>query len=82
MWKWPTVRPSERLNKDTIVSILHNPTLMPDNGEIDVFSSNQNWISCTGFTPACIGTVDSSRLNWLGAHCNITKSNVDDLYNP
>lgn len=47
-------------------------------GTIDVSSQNQNWLDCTGFLPACLGTVEV--LDWQGGHCTITKDNVDGLY--
>jgi hypothetical protein len=69
--------PSGSTNRtDTYIYILEY-----SNGDIVNDSINQNWISCTAYAPACIGTVEGP-LNWQGKDCGITKTNVDNLYIP
>jgi hypothetical protein len=50
-------------------------------GEIDSSSANQNWKSATAYAPRVFGILYGT-FYWQANHCNITKANVDALYNP
>ena len=65
--------PATDKREDTYVYVLE----YTGDGEIDGSSANQNWISCTGFAPRCLGTVDKRQFVWRANHCTITKENVD-----
>jgi len=68
--------PATDKREDTYVYVLE----YTDDGEIDGSSANQNWISCTGFAPKWLGTVNPLRMKWKAKHCEITKEKVDALY--
>jgi len=70
--------PATDKREDTYVYVLE----YTGEGEIDGSSANQNWISCTGFAPRCLGTVNPLLIEWKAEHCGITKEKVDALYHP
>jgi len=72
----PAMPPDTAKREDTYVYVLE----YKNDGTIDGSSEKQNWKSCTGFAPQCLGTVNPNDLNWQGSHCGITKANVDGLY--
>ncbi len=72
----PAMPPDTGKREDTYVYVLE----YKNDGTIDGTSADQNWKSCTGFAPSCLGTVKAHELNWQGSHCGITKANVDGLY--
>jgi hypothetical protein len=69
--------PADGLNRqETYVYILEYNA----NGEIDGSSPSQNWISCTAYAPAELGTVHPETFAWNASHSGITLANVEDLY--
>ncbi|MEI7902763.1 MAG: hypothetical protein WCK89_21155, partial [bacterium] len=68
--------PATDKREDTYVYVLE----YTGDGIIDGSSTNQNWISCTGFAPKWLGTVNPARMVWTARHCEITKEKVDALY--
>jgi hypothetical protein len=75
----PGIPPDSAKRQDTYVYVLEYDSA----GEIMEGSSVQNWISCSGFAPQCLGTVATEAdFNWRASHCSITKANVDALNYP